>query len=124
MWDGGYADIVIRLFLFRPDPRRVQSRFEPHSFVFHVCLWPDAAMRRHAALRSPTDPEAKYRPFSRARVGAVFRDPLRPTLSPAAQRKRNDEWWESMSVAAASPLNQHLAVGDNVSRGAGQFAGL
>ena len=29
-----------------------------------------------------------------------------------------------MSVAVASPRNQHLAVGDKVSRGAGQFAGF
>jgi hypothetical protein len=43
------------------------------------------------------------RSFSRARVGAVFGEQLRPTLSPATQRKHNDERWESMSVAARAP---------------------
>ncbi len=48
---------------------------------------------------------------------------LGPTLSPT-QRKRNDQRWESMSVAAASPRNQHPGSWKKVSRGAGQFAGL
>jgi hypothetical protein len=36
MWHGGYADIVIRLFLFRPDPRCVQSRKLLDHFLARV----------------------------------------------------------------------------------------
>ena len=84
----------------------MQSRLEPRSF-FHVCRCArgNAGITRLYAAQ-PIGSEI-IRSFSRARVGAVFRDPLRPTLSPATQRKRNDERWESMSVGVASPRN-HL----------------
>jgi len=81
-------------------------RLEPRSFVFQVSRCPDGS--RPSVQPNRTGPEgAKCFDDFLCAQGSVDWGQLRPTLSPATQRKRNDQRCESMSVTVASPRN-HL----------------
>ena len=80
----------------------VQRRLEPRSFVFKLA----AARSGNAASRCSMQPQpVRRRRACRKEVDSVSL--TADTLSLTIQRKRNDKRWESMSVAAARPRNQH-----------------
>ena len=97
------ADIVTRLLA---GPVSCRAGWSPRRPFFSSLPLPEEAMLRHALLWSPNRPRGE---ISRARVpqGLSVRGRSRSMLSTATQRERNDQRWESMSVAVASPRNQH-----------------
>ena len=84
----------------------MQGRLEPPSSIFQVCRCPKRQCCVTLFYGAPTGPEARFlvRVYRKDCRFGVSHDCFLLLLRGSVMTQR----WESMSVAAASPCNQHL----------------